>query len=239
MRFDLWQFFETTQGTIVIGALIGAVGIAVGQLLPRLTAWSASARSRGSVRKQNARALAMRVVLALDDLVGGCHSAAIDAPEFNPGDPGDFVLHTDNPKLILPRDVDWSCLTPELMEDILWMPNRLRNIIDGLESLDVSPPEFDDFFLHRQADFSRLGLRAMDLIDRICLEYGIEQPERPPYYEPRDTFEEGVALAADFSDRRRKSERNASRGTSNVTPLFGISAREERGPKPPEIDPGI
>jgi hypothetical protein len=181
----------------------------------------------------------MRVVLALDDLVGGCHSAAIDAPEFNPVDPGDFVLHTDNPTLVLPRDADWSLLTPDLAEDIQWMPNRLRNIIDALESLDVSPPEFDDFFLHRQADYSRLGLKAMDLIDRICLEYGIEPPERMAYYHPRETFEEGVALAADFSDRRRRSQRNASGSASNVTPLFGVSSREERAPKPPEIDPGI
>jgi hypothetical protein len=59
------------------------------------------------------------------------------------------------------------------------------------------------------------------------------------YYHPRETFEEGVALAADFSDRRRRSQRNASGSASNVTPLFGVSSREERAPKPPEIDPGI
>jgi hypothetical protein len=239
MRFDLWQFFETTQGSIILGALIGAGGITIGQLLLKSSALTGFVRQPRPARTNEARALAMRVVLALDDLVGGCHSAAIDAPEFNPVDPGDFVLHTDNPTLVLPRDADWSLLTPDLAEDIQWMPNRLRNIIDALESLDVSPPEFDDFFLHRQADYSRLGLRAMDLIDRICLEYGIEPPERMAYYHPRETFEEGVALAADFSDRRRRSQRNASGSASNVTPLFGLSSREERAPKPPEIDPGI
>ena len=238
MRFDLWQFFQTTQGSIILGVLIGAASIAIGVMLSRSLLLAGLRRTHRANRSRETRMLAMRVVLAMDDLVGGCHSAAIDAPEFNPSDSGDFVLHTDDPRLVLPKDVDWSLLPPDLAEDILWMPNRLRNILDGLESLDVSAPEFDDFFLHRQADLSKLGLRAMDIIDRLCTEYGIEAPERPLYYDPRATFEEGVALAVDFTDRRRKSQKNATTpGRSNVTPLFGNGGVEPKTVKPSDKDP--
>lgn len=237
MRFDLWQFFQTTQGSIILGVLLGAGSIATGVMLSRSLLWAGIRRPQQVNRRREERMLAMRVVLALDDLVGGCHSAAIDAPEFNPSDAGDFVLHTEDPRLILPKDVDWSLLSPELAEEVLWMPNRLRNILDALESLDVNAPEFDDFFLHRQADFSKLGLRAMDIIDTLCAEYGIEAPERPLYYDPRATFEEGVALAVDFTDRRRKSQKNASTGRSNVTPLFGNGGIEAKTVKPSDKDP--
>ncbi|QXZ81275.1 hypothetical protein [Rhizobium sp. L51/94] len=237
MRFDLWQFFQTTQGSIILGVLLGAGSIAKGVMLSRSLLWAGIRRPQRVNRRREERMLAMRVVLALDDLVGGCHSAAIDAPEFNPSDAGDFVLHTEDPRLILPKDVDWSLLSPELAEEVLWMPNRLRNILDALESLDVNAPEFDDFFLHRQADFSKLGLRAMDIIDTLCAEYGIEAPERPLYYDPRATFEEGVALAVDFTDRRRKSQKNASTGRSNVTPLFGNGGIEAKTVKPSDKDP--
>lgn len=234
----MWQFFQTTQGSIILGVLIGAASIAIGVMLSRSLLLAGLRRTHRANRSRETRMLAMRVVLAMDDLVGGCHSAAIDAPEFNPSDSGDFVLHTDDPRLVLPKDVDWSLLPPDLAEDILWMPNRLRNILDGLESLDVSAPEFDDFFLHRQADLSKLGLRAMDIIDRLCTEYGIEVPERPLYYDPRATFEEGVALAVDFTDRRRKSQKNATTpGRSNVTPLFGNGGVEPKTVKPSDKDP--
>ncbi len=238
MRFDLWQFFQTTQGSILLGVLLGAGSIAIGIMLSRSLLLAGIRRPQRASRSRETRMLAMRVVLALDDLVGGCHSAAIDAPEFNPSDAGDFVLHTEDPRLILPKDVDWSLLATDVAEEILWMPNRLRNILDGLESLDVNAPEFDDFFLHRQADFSKLGLRAMDVIDRLCAEYGIEAPERPLYYDPRATFEEGVALAVDFTDRRRKSQKNATTpGRSNVTPLFGNGGVEPKTVKPSDKDP--
>jgi hypothetical protein len=239
MRFDLWQFFQTTQGSIILGALIGAGSIAVGVLLSRSLLLAGIRRPQRANRERETRMLAMRVVLALDDLVGGCHSAAIDAPEFNPSDAGDFILHTDDPRLVLPKDVDWGLLAPELAEDILWMPNRLRNILDGLESLDVNAPEFDDFFLHRQADFSKLGLHAMNVIDRLCSEYGVKVPERPLYYDPRTTFLEGVTLADDFNDRRRKSQKNASTGRSNVTPLFGNGGIEGKTVKPSDKDPVV
>jgi hypothetical protein len=239
MRFDLWQFFETTQGTIIVGAFIGVVSISIGALISRSLLKTATRQPQRADRTQDTRMLAMRCVLALDDLVGSCHSAAIDAPEFNPSDSGDFILHTDDPRLLLPKDADWTLLKPELSEEILWMPNRLRNVLDGLESLDVNAPEFDDFFLHRQADFSKIGLRALDIIDRLCAEYGIQAPERPMYFDPRATFEEGLKLAVDFNDRRRKSQRNASTGRSNVTPLFGNGGLENKPAKPSDKDPVV
>lgn len=138
MRSDLWQFLGTTQGAIILGALICAAGMTFGILVSRPLQQTGRHRPKQSDRTDESRILAMRCILALDDMVGGCHNAAIDAPEFSPADNGDFALHTDDPRLRLPKDVDWSLLKQDLREDILWMPNRLRNVLDALESLDVT-----------------------------------------------------------------------------------------------------
>jgi hypothetical protein len=232
----LTQFFESTQGMMMVGAIAGAFGVVIGLLLAFMPIWAKTIRAERRKQDRDARYLAMRTVLALDDFVGGCYSAAHDNPEFNPVDPGDFIFHTDDPVLVLPKDADWTILKPELIDDILWMPNRARNVMDALESLDVSPPDFDNYFEHRQEGFARLGLRALDLIDKLCAVYGLMPPERPAYYHPREGLQAKVAQMTALWGRRRQAQRNLPAEPSNITPLFG-SGREETTVRLPEIDP--
>lgn len=221
---------------LIIGAILGAAGVSLGLLLSTLATRSKTERPARDNQDWAARHLAMRTVLALDDFVGGCYAAVHDNPEFNPADPGDFIFHADDPVLVLPPDADWTILKPELIDDILWMPNRARTVLDALESLDISPPDFDDYFQHRQEDFSRLGLRAMDLIEQLCAAYGLVLPDRPAYYHPRAGFEAKVAQMTALWGRRRQAQRNLPAEPSNITPLFG-PVREQPAARLPESDP--
>ncbi len=168
----------------------------------------------------------MRTVIALDDFVGACQAAVNDTPDFNPADPGEFVFHTEDPHLVLPRDVDWNILKPELVEELLWMPRRVRNVLDALDSLDIEPPVFNHLFERREEDFSRLGLRALDLIEMISSEYDIVKPDRPSYHDPRRDFQERVDVILTSRNRRREVEVIPKGEASNITPLFSKSRRE-------------
>ena len=174
-----------------------------------------------------ARDLAMQSVLVIDDFVGACYQAAHDFPEYEVDEPENFFLHADDPVLLLPKDADWTLLGRELSDEIRWLPNRLRNVHDALESIEIEPPEFNDLFEHRQEDFARLGLRAMDLIDRICAAYQLPPPSRPRYYDPRKDFNAKIREMDDFWRRRAESARQVPEEPSNVTPIFGRAALPE------------
>lgn len=230
------QFFETTQGAMALGAVIGIAGILMGLLIGAFPFWLRGARRQREESDLDSRNLAMQAVLSLDDFVGACYAAAHDNPEFNPADTGEFAFHTDDPVLTFPKGVDWRSLKPELADELMWMPNRVRNVSDGLESLDISPPDFDDFFERRQEGFASLGLRALDLIDRLCAAYELTAPQRPSYYRPRDGFVAKVTQMNALWRRRQQTQKNLPKETSNVTPLFGIP-RDEPALRQPQTDP--
>jgi hypothetical protein len=217
----LQDLLNTTPVILLVGAVIGFVGMVLGIVLVRTTGHAPVAKTNFAHSKIASRNHAMRAVLALDDFVGACYAAVEDMPEFNPTDPGDFLLHTDEPSLVWPADVDWTTLGPDLADDLMWFPNRVRNVMDALESLDITPPTFSNFFEHRREEFSRLGLRALALIDKLTNAYNLEQLERPAYYRPKELFNAKLALAAAFWARRNRSI--STDEETNITRLFPAS----------------
>jgi hypothetical protein len=216
----LSAFLNSTHGTIFLGAAIALIGVLVGWIISAPLKRNASRAQTKAKHDAAARDLAMRTVLALDDFVGGCYAAAHDEPEFNPADPGDFILHTDDPTLVLPRDANWALLKPDMIDEVIWLPNRLRNAVEALESLDISSPDFGDYFEHRAEEFSRLGLRALDLMEALSAAYSVPRPERPAFYRPRDGMQAKVTEMTALWSRRHKVQRAIANETSNVTPLF-------------------
>jgi hypothetical protein len=216
------QLFETTQGAMVLGSVIAALAILFGFLAAAVLAMKARP-SRSAKRPQSAarRDLAMRTVLALDDFVGAAYAAVHDKPEFNPDDQGQFVFHADDPSLLLPKNVDWALFGTELADDIQWLPNRIQNVTDGLDALDLCAPGYSGFFQHRQEDFSRLGLEALYLIDRLCDAADLTRPVRPAYYHPEAGFMTKIREVEAIWQRRQASQSAVPTDGSNVTPLFG------------------
>lgn len=211
---------NSTQGAILIGAVIAIAGVLIGWIVAAASTRGVTKRAAKAKGAADARDLAMRTVLALDDFMGSCYSAAYDQPEFNPMDPGDFILHTDDPVLVLPRDANWALLRSDLGEEIIWLPNRLRNVVEALESIDISRADFGDYFEHRSDEFSRLGLRAFELMETLTAAYSLPLPSRPDFYRPKEGMQAKVAEMAAMWSRRRKAQRSVASETSNVMPLF-------------------
>jgi hypothetical protein len=217
------QFFDTTQGTMILGSLISILSVSVGFLGAIILSASRRRQPRRGSRSSDRRHLAMRTVLALDDFVGAAYAAVHDTPEFSPDDPRQFVFHADDPALNLPKNVVWQVFGTELADEIQWLPNRVQNVTDGLDALDLSAPGFGDFFQHREEDFSLLGLEALYLIDRLCEASGLSRPIRPAYYHPETAFRKKIREIEAFWQRRQDSYSAVPKDGSNVTPLFGGS----------------
>ncbi|WP_426130702.1 hypothetical protein [Pararhizobium sp. PWRC1-1] len=228
------EFLGNGIEPVLLGAGLTLAGVVAGWLIATLSQKVAGRSVQRGASALEARQLAVRSVIALDDFVGACHAAVNDTAEFNPADPTEFVFHAEDPRLFLPRDAEWIVMKPDIAEQLLWMPNRIRNVLDGLDSLDFVPPGFDDLFERREEDFSRLGIHALDLIETISSEYAVPKPERPSYYDPRQDFQGRIdRILAARSRRRQAGFVLKDDEDSNVTSLFPKRRRE---PAPSALD---
>lgn len=200
----MWDWFTTKEGNIALGAILGVGGTIIAQAISGSIGTVKELWFARRKRRWDARHLALRTILILDDFVGECYGAAFDSPEFDPRDDTKFRFRNPTPDLVMPEDADWRLLEPKLMEDVMWLPSRFQNVKDGLNALDCFPPDFDDLFEHRAEDYAKLGMRSLDLIDRLCKEYGISKPERPEYYDPREGFQRKIDEIALFWKKRQE-----------------------------------
>lgn len=211
------DFFSTTQGIITLGALIGAGSFALG----------ATSHPVGNLvkflnpgqKQKDARSLAMLTVLALDDYVGACYAAVHDRPEFNPADQVEFAFHLPEPVLSLPKDANWQLLGADTGEEIMWFSNRVANLENALESLDLSKIDHDGFFERRVEGYARLAARAMDLIARVSDEFDLIMPDKPDFYRQAEGLSRILRDAESATARKTEAVRNQP-GSAIVTPLF-------------------
>nr|WP_296437039.1 hypothetical protein [Rhizobium sp. 60-20] len=220
----LTQFFETTQGIMLVGAMIGAGCFAGGTFIPSALRWANAERARNP--KAGARSAAMLTALALDDFVGAAYAAVHDTPEFNPANEGEFVFHTPEPVLVLPQAQDLSLLGEELFNETLWLSNRVMNLGNALDSLDLASPGFDRFFERRQEGYAVLAATAMDLIERLLADFDLNLPEKPDYYRQREGLVAVVQAAGQRGTGTRKTAARVQAPGSNITHLFPKTGEE-------------
>jgi hypothetical protein len=173
-----------------------------------LVAWLKEARFAAAKKRKDAEYLAMRLVLVLDTLVGACYNAVHDP--LSEDSEGVTESTVADPTLTLPADGDYKALPRRLMYELLSMPNKLDGIKEGLSATaDFSfPPDYSEYYEYREEHWSKLGLKALDLIDALCWQYKIPLPERPAHYTPRESFQEVVSKIEKAQQER--NERNTA-----------------------------
>lgn len=173
-----------------------------------MVAWLKEARFAATKNRKDAEYLGIRPVLVLDGLVGACYNAVHDP--LIEDEEGVTENTVPDPTLMLPAEGDYRALPRHLMYEVLSMPNRLDGIKAGLAATadHSGPPDYTEYYEYREEHWSRLGLRALDLIDSLCRQYKIVPPERPAHYTPREAFQDVLAKLADF--KREQHERNAA-----------------------------
>nr|WP_153352936.1 hypothetical protein [Endobacterium cereale] len=216
MRYLVTDFLTTMQGLMIFGAVIGAGGYALGT--SGSIGRAVQTFFRPGKKRRDARSLAMLSVLALDDYVGSCYAAVHDVPEFNPADQVEFAFHIPEPVLSLPKDVDWQLLGEDLGDEMLWFANRVINLENALESLDLSKNDHDGFFERRIEGYARLAARAMDLIEKLSIEFNLTLPEKPDYYRQAEGLSKVLRNVEAVA--RRRGAGSVPSDETNITPLF-------------------
>lgn len=199
----MWEFFKSDVGKVALGGLIAVVG----QLVVTLIAWGKEVWFDRSKKKKEAEYLAMRLMLVFDEFTNDCFNAVHDP--LTEDQEGCTHSTVDDPMLTLPSDGDYKALPRRLMFEIMSMPNRVDSLKEGLSSAAEfsGPPDYTEFFEYREEHWSKLGLKALDLVDALCHQYKIPPPERTEYYTPRASFEK-VLVQIDAAQKER-AKRNA------------------------------
>lgn len=213
----MWEFLKSDIGKVALGSVI-AFG---GQLIVALIAWGKEFWFDRRKKKKEAEYLAMRLVLVFDELSNDCYNAVHDP--LTEDKEGCNESTVPDPTLTLPSDGDYKALPRQLMYDVMSMPNRIDSIEEGMASAwafsSGGPPEFHEFFEYRREHWSKLGLKALDLVDALCRQYKIPPPERPHFYTPRQSFQDELAeIAEDKKQRRAQSDAMIAHLTTNLRP---------------------
>ncbi|WP_460115395.1 hypothetical protein [Pseudomonas sp. H2_D02] len=168
-------------------ALGGAIAIS-GQLMVFLLGWAKEHLVTRRKRELEAQHLGMRVVLALEKLVGDAYSAVNDQTYTD--ETGRIQDAVVNPDFSLPQDGDYRAFPTTLMYDVMSMPSRMDAVRGGLSDMRnfASPPDYFEYYLYRQESLSKLALKALELIESLCKRYRIPPPERAEHYEPKQVF---------------------------------------------------
>lgn len=195
------EFFTSDIAKVALGGLIAMAA----QLLVFILGWVKEHRLSSKKRDSDAQYLGIQIVLALDKLVGDCLKAVNDPTFTNPD--GYIYSAVPNPEFALPVEGDYRTLPTQLMYSVMFMPNRVAAIKEGLDSSwnESSPPDHDEYFCFRGEALSKLGLRAIDLIEALCNKYKIPLPEWPEYYDPKQGFLSELAKIENYMRTRGQS----------------------------------
>lgn len=180
----MWEFWASDVGKVAIGGLF-AVTV---QVVVFVLGWAKESYVSHKKRRLDAQHLSIRLVVVLDKLVGDC-LAAVNDPTYT-GEDGYIYSSIPNPSFALPEEGDYRALPTQLMYNLMYMPNRVGSINEGLDAVwnDSSPPDHDEYYYFRDEALSKLGLRAIDLIESLCAKYKIPPPEWSKYYDPKQGF---------------------------------------------------
>ena len=146
-------------------AIFSLIGVIIGAVLSTAKDWWFHNRSQ----KKEIEFLAIQVVFLLDRFISwcidvtrddglshgsrdkeGCKAPQVDHPTFNP----------------MSLDVNWKSLPSNLMYEILNFPlliQKSNDYIDAVMEYEAGPPDYEEFFNARAAEFAELGLKALSL----------------------------------------------------------------------------
>lgn len=167
--------------------IFALVGIVLGTFLSTILSIVRELYAESRSKKKEAEYLAIRIVCIFDSFMEGCASVV--------GDDGLCCGQTDAegfsrsqvtpPQLNVQLDgVNWKSFPPELMYEILYFPNLIKDAESFISSTfehATSPPYYSEGFEERQYQYSKLGLMASELTAKLRRKYDIPKNHIPSW----------------------------------------------------------
>lgn len=198
-------------------AVIGFIGVIVGSIVP----WLQSLHSAKNERDKHAHYLAIRVIIALRQYTYACWLVAVD-DGLNQGErdiDGCLVPQAKDPgPIVYPNDIEWKSIDAQLAYDLLSLQldaeSADRSIAAAIEFTD-GPPDYEDIFEERHSQYSKIGLKVIDLENRLCKKFEIPLEDKNSNWSPLE----------DFNNAIKKVEQNQNRRAENNKSLFDEMSR--------------
>lgn len=159
--------------------IFGLLGIALGSILSAVFSVIRDLYAEKRSKKKEAEYLAIRMICIFESFMEGCSSVVSDDGLYHgqPDSEGYSRIQVKSPELnIHLDDVNWKSLPPDLMYEILYFPNLIKDaesFIDSTFEHAASPPDYSAGFEERQYQYSQLGLQASELTSRLREKYKI------------------------------------------------------------------
>lgn len=164
-------------------AVFGAVASLAGVIIGSVLTWVREIWSDSKTRARHARYLAIRVVCILDKYIETCAEVVgDDGLSFGQRDEQGYLQAQvpTPPPPILPADLDWKSIDHTLMYRLLSMPNEAdaaNSKISSISEYVAGPPDFEEYFEERQAQYAKLGLAAFAVTQELRTRYQIPKRE--------------------------------------------------------------
>lgn len=182
-------------------AIYGLIGVIVGAAIPSFQTYWISKQTK----EKNAQYLAIRLVCILDKFMEGCadvvnddglsfgqrtHEGLLEPQVKAPGAP------------VYPEDVDWKSIDHDLMYNILSLPSEVETgdrVISATTAF-ANPPDYEEWFDERRFWYSKYGLVAFGLSEKLSKRYNI-RPKTYNDWNPKDE----LLSAFDKASQRRQN----------------------------------
>ena len=163
-------------------------GIVLTAVLTTLGTWLVTKYTRRSELTRDARYLAIRVVCSLDSFIDACLPYVYDKGAYRSD--GAIDPTESAPILLLPDNVDWRSINPDLMYRVLMLPNKIAladRAISFVAEVIAGPPDCDELFEERALQYSKIGLEALDVCGAMRKAYGMPQRSHVDF-NPRESL---------------------------------------------------
>lgn len=159
--------------------IFGLLGIALGSSLSAILSVVRELYAEGRSKKKEAEYLAIRIVCIFESFIERCASVVSDDGLYHgqADAEGHSSFQVTAPQLdIQLSNANWKSLPPNLMYEILYFPNLIKDsesFIHGTFEHAASPPDYSEGFEERQYQYSNLGIMASELTTKLREKYRI------------------------------------------------------------------
>ncbi|OCP07971.1 MULTISPECIES: hypothetical protein [unclassified Ensifer] len=203
---DFGKVVITVCGTL----LVTLFGVFLGGLKDIFTDWWK--------RRRLIRYHAMLLATTMDQLIDDCMNVVFDPKHED--DEGVAHATAPTPRIEWPSALDWASIPSDLMYRSLLIPGMIKSAEESASFVAehvAGPPDYSEYFEELEDRYSKIGLSAVHILNRLRDDYGVEFQERE-HHDPQHTFEATIvkikksreaqkAKQAEFFARMEKSRK--------------------------------
>jgi hypothetical protein len=194
------------------------MGVIVGAALTTAKEWWFDRRPQS----KDATFLSIQVIFLIDRFIAGCIEVTMDdgLSYGSPDKEGCKVPQVSHPVFDPTSiDVEWKSLPSNLMYEILNFPlliEKSNSYIDSVVEHVAGPPDYEEFFDARIAEFSELGLKALSLAETLRKRSKLpDPPENEEGWSRKEILTKAKKQALESTEKRNKANQATWEDISN------------------------